>query len=146
MHPRWHLLYSFVFSLVLFEFVRVSFFVATVIFFSSILIDLDHYLLYFIRTKNFNPFSFWEWSMDEVRISERNKKLPQYFFHGVESLVVLTALSFFHKIFAYIAVGFIFHLFLDYLHLYFDKRSLTLKASQIAVYKLNKNLKNKKGN
>lgn len=143
MMPKWHVLYSFVLCYLLFLFTQISIFSVGIIFLSAIFIDLDHYFLFILKQKKFNPKFFWEWSLkkkEEWRKIE-NKKLYQYpifLFHGFESLLILALLSFVNLFFFWVFVGFAFHIFLDLLHLIYKEEEMH-KVSQIVTWKKNKN-------
>ena len=145
--PKYHILYGFLFSLIIyFIFPQIKIIGFFIIFFSSVFIDLDHVIRYCIKTKNFNPIKFWKWSVKEGR--ERNKlknfkeyKYPQFFLHGIEFILLIIFISFFYSWGVLILVGIIFHLFLDYIHLLYKKLPLIIKISQICVLIRNKNKK-----
>ena len=120
MLPKWHFLYGYVFSIVLVYFFDFSLFAGLVVFLSSVFIDLDHVLIYFLKTKNLNPWKFYSWSIerkekfDLVSFEKRKDfKRPHYIFHGIEFLVLLVLLSSLNIFFYWILLGVSFHLVLD---------------------------------
>ena len=145
--PQYHLIYGLVFStLVFYFFPSISLLGFLIIFISTVFIDLDHAVRYSIKTKNFNPIKFWKWSIIEGELRKNLKnyssyKYPVFFLHGIEFVLILTLLSFYSKIFLFILIGVLFHLFLDYIHLIYNHLPLDMKLSLIWVLIRNKNKK-----
>lgn len=152
MQPKWHFLYSFVFTYILFYFFNFTPSSLVLVFFSSIFIDLDHVLLYYLETKNLHPKRFLEWSerkklaWEALSSAERQEyRSPHFLLHGVEFVFILVLLSFWQRFFIFILLGVIFHLFLDYIEYGFKGRKFThlsLKTSQIWLFQRNKKRKN----
>ena len=145
MQPKWHLLYSFTFVYLLVYFFNFSLLGASLVFLSAIFIDLDHVLIYFIKTKNLNPKKFWSWSVKKgesirkLSLSERaNLKYSQFILHGIEFVLLLVIFSILNKLFIFILVGILFHLVLDLINLYYNDHPIYIKLSQIYLYKKNK--------
>ena len=124
MLPKYHIILGFLFSLILWIiFPSISILGALIIFFSSFLIDVDHYLFYVFKNKIFSIKKAYNYffelrkkamtkSLKEKRIKIANPLM--YLFHGIEVLLILFLLGFFiNKIFLFIFIGFNFHLFLD---------------------------------
>ena len=95
-----------------------------IIWVSSIFIDVDHYIYYVWKKRDLNlkrAFDYFaEASKKAMKLprSERWKKRANpCIFHGIEAIILLIFLSFFHVFFLYILLGFIFHEFLDFLHI-----------------------------
>lgn len=149
MLPKWHVLYGFVFSIILVHFFHFSLFAAAIVFLSAIFIDLDHVLLYFIETKNLNPHKFWNWSMRRKNyyhnlssVERARLKSPHFILHGIEFLIILIGLGFVHSLFFWILIGASFHLILDFIHLFYEGIShYSIKTSQIWLLQRNKNKK-----
>jgi len=124
MLPKYHILLGFLFSLILFIFFPfIGLLGFLIIFFSSFLIDVDHYLYYVFKNKIFSINKAYKYFF-ELRKRAMTKSLKEkmakvanprmYFFHGIEVLLILFLLGFFiNKIFLFIFIGFAFHLFLD---------------------------------
>jgi hypothetical protein len=141
MLPIFHLFFGGIFSLIiLFLFPFIGFKGFFIIFLSSIFIDMDHFIRYFILTKKLNPLSFYTFSREEYfkRLKNKNRKLPIFIFHGFEFLFIFLIFSFFEKLFIYLFWGFLFHLFLDYLDLLANKEPLYMKISPIYTHIKNK--------
>ena len=120
MLPKWHILFGFVFSYVLVAFFNLPLTSGIIIFLSSFLIDLDHYIggtIYFHET---NPLKIipklYRFHHVWVSLPQREKERYKVMimpFHGIEALTILFLLSFINKIFILILVGFTFHLIID---------------------------------
>jgi hypothetical protein len=121
MYPKEHFFLGFFLSsLLFFGFESIGFFEAAIILFSSIFIDFDHYLYYVLRKKNLSLRKAYSWFVRNGKkygkIPKRHKKkyyLSILIFHGIEPLLLLIILSFFSKIFFFIFLGFLLHLFSD---------------------------------
>ena len=139
MLPKYHAFYGFLFSLILFYiFPEITLLGATIIFLFSIIIDVDHYLFYGITKKDWSLNRAHKWFIEEnkkfFKLSywERLKHTEQIpcIFHGIEALAILLILSLTSNIFLYIAVGFIFHQFLDFIFLIYHGFTLKHLGSQ----------------
>ena len=148
MLPKWHFLYGYIFSIILIYFLKFSLFSGLIVFLSSVFIDLDHVLIYFLKTKNLHPLKFYNWSLvrKEIwkKLSSKEKedfKRPQFILHGVEAVLVLILLSSLHVFFFWILLGVLFHLMLDFIVLFYEQEHLSVKTSQIWLWQRNKNRK-----
>ena len=153
MYPRHHVLLGFVFSLILFIFCeKISLLAAIIIFLSSFLIDIDHYLFLAWKLNKKNLFKAYAFGMKLKKKSSKlgslqKKKMEAgfYIFHGIEALIILFLLGFFvHSFFYLVLLGFAFHLVLDHIEIFF----LKFKVHKISVIfdflcfrKANKNFK-----
>lgn len=124
MLPKYHILFGFLFSLILFlifPFIAISGFF--IIFASSVLIDIDHYIYFIFSKKDFSLGNAYKYFFEKRKKyifalkSVKEKINPtMYFLHGIEILLILFLLGIFvNKIFLFIFIGFAFHLFLDVL-------------------------------
>lgn len=155
MFPKYHLLLGFMFSLILFIFCpKITLLTAIIIFLSSFLIDIDHYIFLAFNSKQKNIFKAYfegiQLKKKSISVSKKQRKdIPGgfYLFHGVESLIILFLLGFFvNKVFYFILIGFLFHLVLDYLEsfIYYSRnRKISTIFDYIYFKKSNKTLKNK---
>jgi hypothetical protein len=148
MLPKWHFLYGYIFSIILIYFFNFSLFAGLIVFLSSVFIDLDHVLIYFLKTKNLNPYKFYNWSMKRkkawscINAEKKNEFLkPHFILHGIEFLALVLILSFFHNFFFWIFLGVSFHLALDFVVIFYEKEHLSIKLSQIWLWQRNKNKK-----
>lgn len=127
MYPSKHILLGGIFSIIcFFSFPQINLIEASIIFFSSFLIDIDHYLYYVWRKNDLNLKNSYNWFLKNEKIflslSKKDKKTVYqgfYFLHGFESLIILFLLGFLHKYFFFILIGFSFHLLLDYINIIF---------------------------
>jgi hypothetical protein len=122
MRPKIHLIIGIIFVILLklffpdFTWINLS-----IILFSSVLIDGDHYLYYILRTKNFNLIKCYAWYKKHLEetlalpMNERKKRYTGFYvLHGIEPLIVLfllgTSVS---PIFLFLFVGFFIHFIVD---------------------------------
>jgi len=145
MTPRWHALYGFVFSIILIEFFNFSIIAGLIVFSSSILLDIDHYLLYLYKDKRICPIKAVKWNFEKrknylskSKEERRKQKLPYYLLHGVEFLIPVFILSFFFPPIYWVFLGIALHLFLDYIELMYYQEPLYQKFSQIFLFFENK--------
>ena len=103
---------------------------STLFFLASFLIDVDHYLYYIYRKKDFSLRKAFNWfiKMDAKYLSLSKKQREKYdfsfcIFHGVESVALLAILSLIPGLsfLVFIAAGFLLHLLLDTVHLIYVK-------------------------
>lgn len=117
MKPKAHIYLGIIFTIFLFLlFPKTRFFELSVIFLSSVLMDIDHYLYYVIRKKDFSLKRAYIWFLeinkkhDALPIKERLKTYKAVcWLHGLECLIILIILSYFFHIFFLILIGFVFH-------------------------------------
>ena len=122
MLPKYHIAIGFIFStIVFFIFPEVTWIGAGLIFFSSVLIDVDHYVYYFFKKKDLslrkavNYFLEGRKKISGMEKSERKKFYSGFcFLHGIEVIILLVLLGLFiSKYFLFILIGIMLHLFLD---------------------------------
>ncbi len=121
MLPKTHILLGAIFSGILFLlFPKITLTSALIIWFSSFLIDIDHYIYYVLAEGDFSLRRAYKWHLLKRKImkklsrKERRKhKNEILFLHGIEIIFLLYLLSFFWKFLLFVAIGFVFHLFLD---------------------------------
>mgnify|MGYP005622624883 CR=1 FL=1 len=141
MQPKWHILWGFIFAVLLIEFFSFSLIAGLVVFLSSIFIDLDHATRYTIKTGDWNPKKFWNWSKErylaERKLTLKKKKkssYPFFFMHGVEFLLILFFVGLKYQLASWIFIGFLFHMILDYIEIIFiEDYPFMLKFSEIWV-------------
>jgi len=120
MNPSWHIFFGFLFSVFLFFlFPEVGIINLSLLFFSSVLIDVDHYLFYIYEKRGFNLRRAYAYFIEKKKKWNKfgnkvHNPLPSFFiFHGLEVLLLLFVLSFFFSPLYFIFIGFSFHLLLD---------------------------------
>ena len=122
MLPKHHAILGFIFALNLFIFfIEITLIPAIIIFLSSILIDVDHYLYYVFIKKDLSLKKAFQWFVKISKIYDslsknQRKKIHRsiFFFHGIEALVVLFLIGVYLPLANFIAYGFLFHLILDH--------------------------------
>lgn len=142
MRPKIHLIIGIIFVILLkLFFPNLTWISLSIILFSSVLIDGDHYFYYILRTKNFNLIKCYTWYKKHLEetlalpMSERKKRYTGfYIFHGIEPLIVLFLLGIFiSQFFIFVFIGFFLHFIVDVPHEYYIKRTLH-KISLIYSY------------
>jgi hypothetical protein len=149
MLPKWHVLYSFVFVIILIDFFNFPLLGALVVFLAAIFIDVDHILIYFLETKSLDLGNFYSWSMKKrewyksLSSKERERlRQPHFILHGIEFILFLIPLVFLHDFFLWVLVGVLFHLMLDFIHLFYESSThYSIRTSQIWLWQRNKNKK-----
>lgn len=117
MIPPFHFLASLVLCAVLYPFYGINSFFVIV---SGFLIDLDHYLWYVYKFKNFNfikAYKFYLKINKEKSFAKQKKCI--IIFHSVEFLILMVILSFYSKIMFIILIGLLYHYVLDIIHVLF---------------------------
>jgi hypothetical protein len=125
-----------------------NFTILFVIFLSTVFIDIDHYIFYIYKTKNFSLKNSYEWYSKRkvyyfnLPIYKRRKlKKEVFLFHGLEFWALIILLSAFYNLFLYVFIGLLFHMILDYIELIRHKELFYYKFSQIINYIDNKDKK-----
>lgn len=138
MRPLGHILLSLAFSFILFLF-KIPLIDILLFFFSSFfLIDLDHVPRFILKYRSLNPLKFYKKCIEEEN-SKQNQTKPVFFFHNVETLVLLSIFSlFFPKVF-FIFSGFLFHLCIDLIYIHIQRDHKYYKLSLILTLVRNKN-------
>ena len=125
MLPTRHLIFGITFSLILlFLFPQIGLIGFLIIILSTVLIDVDHYLYYVYKKKDWSLKHAYNWFIENKKKflflsrKQRNKFYRGFcFLHGIEILILLFILGKFLSIyFYYILIGVSFHLFLDYIN------------------------------
>ena len=101
MRPLHHIILGAIFAILLYIFFpAIEFSGALIIFFSSFLIDFDHYLIYVAIKKDLNPFKAYRLHTTKEKFFfnlpryERNKlSFGVYIFHGIELIITLAILA-----------------------------------------------------
>ena len=132
MVPIKHTLFGLIFSLILFAlFPKISFFGFILIFASSVFIDIDHYIYYVYRKKDFNLKNSFNWFLEtgkeHLSFSEQDRKKFYhgiYFLHGLDAIIILIILFLYSKLilFLFVLTGFVFHQSLDSIELNLYKK------------------------
>jgi hypothetical protein len=124
MIPKNHIVLGFLFSTILFFLSpKIGLIEASIIFLSSFLIDIDHYLYFVFKNKKINPIKAIKYFFNKrekfLSLSKKEKSKVYsgfYFLHGIETLFVLCLLGkFVSGYFYFVFLGVFFHLILDYI-------------------------------
>lgn len=149
MYPSQHLVLGIIFSaIVLFLFPQIGFLGFLLIVLSTFFIDVDHYIYYAYRKRDFNLRNAYNHYIKNIKKlmsmpkkERKNYKKPIFIFHGIEFWILLLIISFFYKIIFFIFIGVMFHMLLDYFAFFYYGWSQDGKISQI--YTLIRNKKKK---
>lgn len=125
MRPLFHIILGGIFSLIIFLiFPSIKLFGALIVFISSILLDLDHYIYFIWKKKQLSLVSSYSYFVKQEKFFlslPRKKRNSCYgffpFLHGVEVLIFLSIGSIFWKPLIFILIGISFHLILDQIYL-----------------------------
>jgi len=124
MYPKQHLFLGIIFTTFLFIFFpEIGIAGISIILSSTVFIDVDHYIYYIYKKKDWSLINAYKNSMEKTKklfsLSRKKRNgiyLGFYFLHGIEILFLVLALSFFSKYFLFVFAGFSFHLLLDIIH------------------------------
>ncbi|MBI2449351.1 hypothetical protein HYV49_03570 [Candidatus Pacearchaeota archaeon] len=129
MLPKTHILLGAILSVILILILKISIISAIIIFLSSFLIDVDHYIAYVINKK--------DWSLSNsyklYKNVPRDHKPMIHFLHTIEFLIVLFILGLYFPLFMLIFLGFIFHSNLDIIEM-INKRQLSQREFFLSRY------------
>ena len=125
MYPQHHLVYGIIFATALFFlFPAIGWLGFFIIILSTILIDVDHYIDYAVRKKDWSLKNSFKWHINIgkkllsfPRKQRNNIYLGLCFLHGIEILLIFLFLGIFvSKYFLFVFIGLSFHLLLDAIH------------------------------
>lgn len=96
----------------------------------GVLIDIDHYLWYICKYKNFNLFKAYKFFIKNVETNEYTNVIGILLvFHTIEFLLIMAFLSFYFKsVFAF-TIGLFSHYILDLIFLYFIAKRVIVNHS-----------------
>lgn len=129
MLPKIHIIFGLAFSILLFLlFPSIGWIGFLIIFLSSFLIDIDHYLYYVYKTRKWGIKDSFRWYFKNKKIfNSMNKKQKDKvytglcFLHGIEAIILLLIVWFLfypNNFIFFIILGFVFHQLLDAIHIY----------------------------
>jgi len=121
MYPKYHILIGAILSLILLLFSPIPVAGIIIFFISSFIFDIDHYLFYLNREKDFNLKKAFYW---HKKFREENKfhKPLIHILHTIEFHIFLLILAFYFSFFKYVLIGVSFHSFIDLIDLIYAKR------------------------
>lgn len=124
MFPKSHIILGLLFALILYlVFPSIGIIGASIIFLSSVLIDIDHYLVYVKEKGNLSIKKAFDWHLEkykqEIKLQRKGIKTKSdfHFLHTIEFHILLVILSFFSIYFFYIFIAFAFHSIVDLIDL-----------------------------
>lgn len=138
MFSRYHILSSLIF---LFLYPLLGWYVLVIIL-ASILIDADHYFFFVTRKKSFNIFympKYFKVLIKKIRKYEGPRLYVLMVFHTIEFLILAFIFALFFEIFMLIFIGFIFHIFCDFIDGYFIHKDHVKKSFSVIGYIRTKN-------
>ncbi len=127
MYVSRHVFFGAIFSLFLFlVFPKIEVVEASIVFLSSVLIDVDHYIYYVYKKKDWSLKRAYRWFMETEKKFKhfKGKQMRQFYdsiciFHGIEIIIFLLIWALAFKIFLFIIIGCLFHFFIDWIDLYY---------------------------
>ncbi len=137
MFPKKHIIHGFLFTLFLYITLGIPEIMPfVIIFFSTFLFDVDHYLAYIIRKKDFSFKKSYRFFVESrYKAIEKPKKRPFLFIsHTIEFLILMIILSFFNKTILYMTIGLLFHSILDFHQLAKENRLYEREYSMIKFF------------
>ena len=138
MRPKYHVLFSFLFSAGLFFFFpRITLLGAIVIFMGAVLIDVDHYLYYVFKKKDLSLRRAYRFFIMQLHVARKHKEhyqSPLCIFHTVEALILMTVLALYSKIWLYVLVGSLLHFVLDLYETLIVHKNIGLRVYTLYPY------------
>lgn len=149
MKPKWHILFGFMVSYILVLFGWISLTGGIIVFLSSVLIDVDHYLWYVWKKKDFNLGNAIKWYYQyEKHFSDKSKEekekyeFPAYIFHSLIFWLIILILGLkINVFFIWVLIGIGIHIVADFFVLRYHRVPWYLKVFPCFVMLRNKNKK-----
>lgn len=130
MLPKWHFLFGAIFSLALFFLFDVNLLNSSITFLASVFIDIDHYVWYVQRKKDFSLKRSYLWYKKQV-----NPQRPFFHvLHTVEILTLFLVLSYFYGFFLFLFIGILFHSIFDLIEIIYKKELSAREFSLIRYF------------
>lgn len=111
MLPKAHILLGGIFSIISYLLFPITAFQASLVFLSSVLIDVDHYIWYVQRKKDDSLKKAYIFFKALKKLKKRKRIMMA--FHTIEFLIFVAVLSYFFPFFLFILSGMLFHSILD---------------------------------
>jgi len=142
MLPSSHFILGIIFSAILFFF-GIPLWQILIIFSAAVFIDIDHYLIYAVRKKDWNPKNSFNYFIElgGKYKSAKNIKAPFAVLHTIEIIGVISLISIYSQFFFLILVGFLFHCIFDIANMLL-KGELFVREYSLVLY-LNRRKKGK---
>ena len=145
MMPKHHIIIGALATIIIYLTLPITNLQAIIIFLSSFLIDVDHFLIYIIQQKDTslkNARTYFKKRRTKWFALKNNEQAKYkryiYMFHGIEFWILLLIISTYYPIVLFILYGFIIHMTLDYIEFIQYKQPFLAKFSQLWVYQTNK--------
>jgi len=123
MLPKTHILFGAIFSIILYLLFQITPFQATIIFFASVLIDFDHYMLYALN-KNLSLKKAFNYHKN----LPKNHKPIMHIFHTIEFSLLIILIYFLisnpplKSLILFTLIGMLFHTSLDLIDIQYNKK------------------------
>lgn len=148
MKPSWHVFLGLIASSGLYLF-NIDLIYILIFFISSFFfIDLDHVPRFVIKKRSLNPIKFFQehsFSKDNwnklTRKQQEAYKKPIFFFHNIETLLVLLIISYFYYPIFFVFIGFVFHLICDLIYQHYHNHEKHYKLCLVYTIVKNKGKK-----
>ncbi|MBU3940387.1 MAG: hypothetical protein KKH88_00465 [Nanoarchaeota archaeon] len=101
---KYHFVFTLIFCIILFPFIQ---WWAIIVFFSGFLIDIDHYIYYILKKRDFSLKKAYECEKKHFG------KDRLHIFHTIEFYILIFSLAIFHPFFFFILIGISFHQIID---------------------------------
>lgn len=111
MYVKDHFIVSIILSILLFSIFKWN---VLLILVGGVLIDVDHYLLYYMKFKKFDLVKGYKYFSEKDCWKELINSLS--IFHTVEFLILMIVLSFYYKLFILMVIGMVPHLIMDFIY------------------------------
>jgi len=131
MLPKWHILIGFVFSYLLAHFFNISLLSALLIFSSSVLIDVDHYIHYIYKKRDISLINAYFWHKG---LPKHHKKIL-HIFHTLEFHILVFLISFFWRPLIFIFLGLLLHSVSDLIDLFLGKMKFFREGREFFLIK-----------
>jgi len=99
----------------------------------GVLIDIDHYIWYIFKHKNFDIFECYR-QFTEVGEKSNFRIFSgiTLFFHTIEFTILMLILSFINELALMFTIGLVVHYFLDIIHQFYLTRSMIINPSMVS--------------
>lgn len=120
-----HALFALIFAAVLYPFIGIY---SVVVFLSGFVFDVDHYIYYVIKKRDFNFVNGYFYHVPGSKVHESHRD-SLHIFHTWEVWLLLFILTFLiHEIFLFILLGLLFHMIFDWGYLLFNNDAIGERA------------------
>lgn len=116
MYPQTHFLFSFLIALIFVKFNVFNYKIALLIAIVALLIDIDHFIIFIIKRKEWNLKDAWN---AEVKGKFKHARTFIHHYLGFILITIFIIILFFinKNLFWIVGLGYYSHMFLDYAHL-----------------------------